>query len=1046
MRLERAITQRPRAIIPAMVAVLLISCVLADGINFNFETGDLQGWQVVEGAFDKLVCDRDVFHNAPTVRYNKEGRYFLSTLEQADGRPNDTMTGVIVSPVFTLTDPAMSFLIGGGRHSNTYVALCTVDGEEVLKASGDNTEIMRRVVWNNPQLVGRAVFLKIVDQNRGSWGHVTFDDFQATGKIDFEATARLRANFAEAEKKRLARFEAQRRQRMEKRMSDELLFSPREQRVYEGDYLSAISLPVGGIGTGSIEINGRAERHIWHIFNNFESVAVPDSFFAVRVQRGQEKPIVRVLQTTPLGSFQGFEKLTFRGEYPFGWFDFADAEVPVSITLETFNPLIPLNERDSGIPCAIYNMTVHNPTTETLSVAFLASQQNASGFTGDGPINGRYFPTYGANTNRVLVENRATMLHMTSHRPEQAPGYGDMVLGAMGENVTATAQWTEMEALAGDFTDDGRLNGPERAGPSSGGETIDGALSAAFALAPGERRTVTFFLTWHFPNAWHGHRRWGGYGNMYSNWWDNALAVARELVARLDELTDLTRLYHDTFYASNLPHWLLDRISSQVVVLRSPTCFWTKAGYFGGWEGCSKNGGCCAGNCSHVWHYAQAHARLFPAIARAMREQEFRHQKASGLVPFRQGWDMVAGDAQSAVVLNSYREHLCSPDRRWLDKHWPAVRKAMDFAIATWDSDEDGVLTGPQHNTLDGELGGNSSWLGSMYLAALAAAERMARLQGEPDTADRYKRIRESGSKTHNETLWNGEYYIQIPDATAQQDYGTGCHIDQVLGQWWANQLDLGWIYPRDRVRAALQALIKYNFRADFRGIEQLPRKFVDDDDAGMQMITWPKGGRPNPPHIMQYADEVMSGFEYSAAAAMIQVGLLREAFTVLRAAYDRYDGRLRTGLSDAAWGYSGNPFCDDECGKFYARPMSIWSVLLACQGFVYDGPEGLIGFRPIWQPENHRSFFTAARGWGLFTQTRQDGRQTERLEVRYGEIELSHLIFEVPNQTQPSKCTVTCAGKAVSATFSLDGRDLHISLARKVTVRQGEELAVTID
>jgi len=97
-----------------------------------------------------------------------------------------------------------------------------------------------------------------------------------------------------------------------------------------------------------------------------------------------------------------------------------------------------------------------------------------------------------------------------------------------------------------------------------------------------------------------------------------------------------------------------------------------------------------------------------------------------------------------------------------------------------------------------------------------------------------------------------------------------------------------------------------------------------------MQMITWPLGGRPDPGHSIIYADEVMSGFEYSAAAAMVQAGLLREGFAVVHAAWLRYDGRLRPNLSGGAWGYSGNPFCDDECGRFYARPMSIWSMLLA--------------------------------------------------------------------------------------------------------------------
>lgn len=834
-------------------------------------------------------------------------------------------------------------------------------------------------------------------------------------------------------------------QKLVRTLTDDLLFCQGETCVYSGEHLGAISLPLGGIGTGSVEIDGRAVRHLWHIFNNMELVCVPNSFFAVRVKSRGGRPVVRALQTVATGPLAPVKSLTFRGEYPFGWYDFDDPDLLARIHLEVFNPLVPLAERDSSIPCAIHNITMENPTDEPLSVSVLATQQNAAGYTGDEAIDGRVFPTYGGNRTRLLRQAGATLLHMTVDRAPEALGYGDMVLAVLDDGATGTASWKDLATLADDFAEDGKLSGPEIAGPTPGGETLDGALAVTADLAPGERRTVTVLLTWHFPNASHGQRRWGGQGNRYAVWWDNALDVARELLVRLDELTGLTRLYHDTFYAGNLPRWLLDRIGSQVVVLRSLTCFWTRSGYFGGWEGCCRDAGCCMGNCSHVWHYAQAHARLFPGLARTLRQQEFAHQTRAGLIPFRQGTFAAAVDGQTATVLNSYREHLCSPDGEWLNEHWTAVRQAMDYTIATWDPDEDGVLSGPQHNTLDAELGGSSSWLGTMYLAALAAAERMAELQGEKDTAARYRRIREMGAATQNETLWNGEYYAQIPEATPQRDYGQGCHIDQVLGQWWAHQLGLGWLYPPDRVRTALRSLFKYNFRDNFRGVDQLPRKFVDDDDSGLQMITWPRGGRPEPEHTMLYADEVMSGFEYSAAAAMVQAGLVREGFKVVRAVYDRYDGRLRTGLSEAAWGYSGNPFCDDECGKFYARAMSVWSMLLACQGFVYDGPAGVLGFRPVWRPEDHRSFFTTARGWGLFSQRREDGEQRIRIEVRHGEVTLNKLLLDLPNGLRPSRVDVRLDSKALDSCFTVIRRDLEIMLAIETTLTAGQVLEVTL-
>ena len=111
-------------------------------VRFDFETGDLQGWRVVEGKFDFLVCDKKMFRNRPREKYNKQGRWFLTSLELKGDRSGDSMTGVVESPVFVPTGPEMTLLVGGGRHKNTYIALCTLDGKEVLQARGRNTETM----------------------------------------------------------------------------------------------------------------------------------------------------------------------------------------------------------------------------------------------------------------------------------------------------------------------------------------------------------------------------------------------------------------------------------------------------------------------------------------------------------------------------------------------------------------------------------------------------------------------------------------------------------------------------------------------------------------------------------------------------------------------------------------------------------------------------------------------------------------------------------------------------------------------------------------
>ncbi|HBO42881.1 MAG TPA: glucosylceramidase, partial [Planctomycetaceae bacterium] len=303
----------------------------------------------------------------------------------------------------------------------------------------------------------------------------------------------------------------------------------------------------------------------------------------------------------------------------------------------------------------------------------------------------------------------------------------------------------------------------------------------------------------------------------------------------------------------------------------------------------------------------------------------------------------------------------------------------------------------------------------------------------------------------------NGEYFIQIPDPTPRKDYNTGCYTDQMLGQWWAQLVDLGWIYPEEHVRSAMRALFDYNFRTHFHGFTQSPRKFVVDDEAAMVQCTWPRGGRPEPEHTMLHADEVKVGISYSVAALMIRCGLLNKAFAVTRANADRYDGRLRTGLDNSpwgCWGYSGNPFGDDCAGKFYVRALSTWSLLLACQGQIYNGPENLLGFDPAWRPEDHVSFFTTAKGWGLFSQRRakatQDDQsnettQEENISLKWGTLKLRRLVFVLPDDAKPGKVAVSINGNPVEATQTAEEQRLYIDLGDTRTLEAGDVLTVSI-
>ncbi len=187
-----------RHIIPVAVGLLagLMACVLAAAqppMLFDFESGGLDGWHLTEGGFGKLITDRAKFHNKPDRDYNKEGRYFLSTLEDPKGQSHDPYTGVVESPVFVLGSEEIWLRVGGGERDAAYVALCLLDGQEVRHARGTNSEEMQEHQWFVDELVGRPLFLRVVDKETRSWGHITLDAVRAQGRSDRRASEARRA-------------------------------------------------------------------------------------------------------------------------------------------------------------------------------------------------------------------------------------------------------------------------------------------------------------------------------------------------------------------------------------------------------------------------------------------------------------------------------------------------------------------------------------------------------------------------------------------------------------------------------------------------------------------------------------------------------------------------------------------------------------------------------------------------------------------------------------------------------------------------------------
>ena len=750
----------------------------------------------------------------------------------------------------------------------------------------------------------------------------------------------------------------------------------------------------------------------------------------------------------------------------------------MTLGLEAFTPLVPLDTASSALPAALFTFTLHNTGEHDLHGSLGATMQNAVGWDGVTPIAGNRCATYGGNVNRVRRRNGWTSLVMDNPSlADDDPGFGQMVLSADTVDTDAYAQW----ATAADFATflrgrstqhgggspatmraDRQRTGPRPAlGPSGPGATWNGGLSIPFRLAPGGTATVRVVIAWHFPNRYVNFDQFGPtvvdsrsrfwLGNDYANHFADAEDVAGSVQSNWQTLADRSRDWTGVLAGSSLPADVIERMAAQPSLLRSPTCFRTADGRFFGFEGTlgastamwnGDYGGSCPLNCTHVWNYAQAVSRLFPELERSMRETELEIMQApEGYIPhravapvyLRQMWDVPIGgptepalDGMLGTVLKTYREVRAGAGLPWLERMWPRIRRLLDHIGGKWDPDRTGVLRGIQPSTHDIDLRGVNTFMGSYWLAALRAAEEMARLLGDDEAAAGHHSLFRSGSTAYDELTWNGEYYRQRLDPaepTAFQ-WGEGCLSDQLVGQWWAHQLELGYILPADHVRTALRSVVRHNLREGFRGFDHPYRVYADGDDRGLLMCSWPTGGRPEIP--TRYADEVWSGVEYQVAAHCLDEGLQDEGMRILRGLWARHDGTRR------------NPYNEIECGDHYVRAMAGWSVLESLTGLRWDAVAQRLRLHPLGGESEWRVPVLTDTGWG--TASADPHRLT--LTCVHGTIGLREL--RVAGDWTSS--SVTLGTEKIDHRGGVDGDETRLLFEPDLVIGRGDRLVVARD
>jgi hypothetical protein len=300
-----------------------------------------------------------------------------------------------------------------------------------------------------------------------------------------------------------------------------------------------------------------------------------------------------------------------------------------------------------------------------------------------------------------------------------------------------------------------------------------------------------------------------------------------------------------------------------------------------------------------------------------------------------------------------------------------------------------------------------------------------------------------------DQECWNGEYYIQKydKDQIKEHQYGTGCHSDQLIGQWWAFHLGLGYILPPEHVKKTIISIVKYNFKKFLKGFNQVLkvdkqvvevfRIFASETDSGLLNCTWPHGDKPSIPIL--YSSEVWTGIEYELASLCIYTGKKAEALEILKAVRKRYDGTRR------------NPWNEVECGDHYVRAMSSWTLLNATTGVRYlnKGKQFQIG--PKIHFENIKCFFITNTAWGQVNHQVSDKERICSISVSHGELELNSILLNQLGSFRLNNCSVyineSINGEKIllEAKLAVKDKKLEILLTNSIVLKENHLLVIKL-
>ena len=653
--------------------------------------------------------------------------------------------------------------------------------------------------------------------------------------------------------------------------------------------------------------------------------------------------------------------------YPKAWFDYRLDKFPAHVWVEQFSPILPNNYKETSYPVAVDRWHAENPTAKPVTVSVMFSWTNMVGWfrdyhqdLGDHLNNG--------NINRFASESAGsagTMKGIVFDRvrsmPVQEESDGQMVVAAIespGVEVSYKTSFfttTSGKDVWDSFSRTGKLTNDDHNWVSVK-EDAAGAIAITFTLKPGETRVVPMVLAWDFPIAQFGEgRKWYRRDtDFYGTSGQNAWKIAKDGLANASAWSDAIDQWQAPYINDeSKPLWYRGMLFNELYILADGGALWGRP--------------VDAPNSPEVFSFLECFdypfyatldvlfyaslpvAKFWPDLDKQLLrrfadtvpqlypenviwlwnivrsdQMHTRVRKNRGMVAHDLGhvggdpffvvndftWQNTNDwkDLNSNFVLMVWRDFVYTgrKDTEFLRYTWPAVDESLKY-LRKYDRNGDGLPEneGFPDQTYDNWIvRGESAYCGGLYLAALRAAEEIARTLGQSQAASDYHSLFLKAQRSYIDKLWTGEYFRY----DTLSDYKDNIQSVQLAGQWYATLTGLNDIVPPAMQRSALKKIFDLNVMKFGNGQFGAANGMGSDG----QVIK-----------TNEQTEEVWVGTTFSLAAQMLQEGMKNEAYKtawgIYHVSYNKNGYWFRT---PEAWDLEGH-----HRAVMYMRPTAIWAM-----------------------------------------------------------------------------------------------------------------------